>query len=60
MLIDLSTFRSFMGNDTYLSKMEIIKRYRASATVNYFLLQLLCMFQFSAVGKDDNGELYWF
>jgi hypothetical protein len=60
MWIDLSAFRSFMGNDTWLSKSEIIKRYRASATANYLLLQLLCMFQFSAVGKDDNGELYWF
>jgi hypothetical protein len=59
MLIELSHFRSLIGNDICLSKMEIIKRYRALATVNYFLLQLLHMVPFSMMGRDENGELYW-
>jgi hypothetical protein len=58
MLTDLGAFRSLIEKDTYLSKMELIKRYRALSTVNYILLQLLCMLQFSVMGKDEKGELY--
>ena len=58
-MLDLSVFRSLMGNDVCLTRMEIIKRYRALANANYYFLQLLYMLQFSIVGKNENGELYW-
>ena len=59
MLINLSYFRSLMGNDICLSKTELIKRYRSLASVNSYLLQMLQMMQFSLMGKDEKGELYW-
>lgn len=58
MFFDLSPFQSLMGNSISLSKGEVIKRYRSLPTANYYVIQLLYMLQFSAMGKDDQGKFY--
>ena len=58
MLYDLSAFRTLVDAGSNLTKMEAIKRYRRLSSFNYFMLQLLCMMQFSIMGKSENGEVY--
>lgn len=41
-----------------LGKSEVIKRFRKFYN-QPFILQLLCIFPFSAVGKNENGELFF-
>ncbi len=42
-----------------LTRNEVIKRYRAMAGCKKVLLQILCMTQFTLLGKDEKGELYF-
>jgi len=58
MLYDLSAFRTLVDAGSNLTKMELIRRYREIKGFNYLLLQLLCMMQFSIMGKNEKGELY--
>jgi hypothetical protein len=41
-----------------LAKTEVIKRFRKFYNQPFFL-QLLCMFPFSAMGKNEKGELFF-
>jgi hypothetical protein len=60
MLFHLSTFQSLVGPGTYVSKAELIKRYRRVGRVNYYWLQILYMLPFVSVGKDEEGRLYFY
>ncbi len=59
MYIDVSTFQFLMGNSISLSKGEVIRRYRSQSTVNYYMLQILCMLQFTMMGKDEEGKIFF-
>ena len=41
-----------------LGKAEVIKRFRKFYG-NHFLLQILCIFPFSFMGKNEEGELFF-
>ena len=56
---DFTPLKTLMGNSISLEKDEVIRRYRSLSTVNYFLLQWLFMWQFSLIGKDDEGNFYY-
>lgn len=60
MLFHLSSFYALVGRGTFVTKAELIKRYRRIGDVNYYLLQVLCMLQFASLGKDEEGRLYYF
>jgi hypothetical protein len=59
MQIDFTSLHKLMGNSICLEKDEVITFYRSLSTVNYYLLQLLLMLQFSVMGKDENGVFYY-
>jgi hypothetical protein len=59
MQFDFTSLHKLMGNSISLEKDEVIRRYRSLSTVNYYLLQLLLMLQFSVMGKDENGVFYY-
>lgn len=58
MLTTLNPFGCLVDAGSHVTKKEAIKRYRQISSCNYLLLQLLCMLQFSILGKDDEGKLY--
>lgn len=60
MLKQIALLQSLVGNGMLLSKAEAIRRYRSLKTADYFVLQLLFMLPFSSVGKDDEGNLYYY
>jgi hypothetical protein len=43
---------------SHVTKSEAIRRYRLLSTFQSGLLQLLCMMQFSFLGRTEEGELY--
>lgn len=60
MQLDFTPLKTLMGNSISLEKDEVIRRYRSLSTVNYLLLQWLFMWQFSLMGKDDDGRFYFY
>jgi hypothetical protein len=60
MLFHLLKFQSLVGHGTFVSKAELIRRYRRLDCVNSYLLQVLFVLQFVSIGKDEEGRLYYY
>lgn len=60
MFRQIVSLQPLVGNGTLLSKTEVIKRYRSLKNVNYHFLQILFMMPFYCIGKDENGNLYYY
>ncbi|WP_148661201.1 hypothetical protein [Flavisolibacter tropicus] len=52
-----SHFHPFMESGIYLTRNEVIKRYRGCRHFNPYLLQQLLMYSFCFVYKSENGEV---
>jgi hypothetical protein len=59
MLYFISALSKLVEPGITLTRNEVIKRYRAMAGCKKGLLQILCMTQFTLLGKDEKGELYF-
>lgn len=59
MLHILSALTRIIEPGITLTRNEVIKRYRAMWGYNKNLLQLLCMTEFTFLGKNEKGELFF-
>jgi hypothetical protein len=55
----LSSLTSIIEPGVYLTRSEVLKRYRLAKDVNAKLLQWLMMLQFSTLVKNEKGELFF-
>gem|GEM_PF-4191090 len=51
---------ALMDNDVFLTKAEVIKRYRLLSAASHLLLSYLRMLPCSCIGKDLQGKLYFY
>jgi hypothetical protein len=57
-MLNLSLLKPLVEPGIVLGKMEVIKRFRTFYN-NHFLLQLLAIFPFSFMGKNEKGEIFF-
>jgi hypothetical protein len=57
-MLNLSLLKPLMPPGIVLGKSEVIKRFRKFYG-NHFLLQMLAIFPFSFMGKNEKGEIFY-
>jgi len=57
-MLNLSLLKPLVSPGIVLGKTEVIKRFRKFYD-NQFLLQMLSIFPFSFMGKNEKGELFF-
>jgi hypothetical protein len=57
-MLNLSLLKPLVEPGVVLGKTEVVKRFRTFYN-NHFLLQMLAIFPFSLMGKNEQGEIFF-